>query len=214
MLYQYGINEEQSDIRAHVSLPGRRITVYRTADMVALIASKTYREVSATQPGVSRETARGLLVPLNDIMPQCVLHSEAFPWDRYDHCAMDLAQRGDMAVVVVRASILANKFPLWVCGHVNGDKELDIEGTDLIVIARRRIQVKYDARAYPSSNGGSGNLFVQTHECNPLRIHGVWSSQHRHLTCNGISHRPQRPSDNDSPKDGGSAVPVSQDATR
>jgi len=34
-LHKYGIEEEQSDIRAHVSLPGRRVTVYRTAHMVA-----------------------------------------------------------------------------------------------------------------------------------------------------------------------------------
>lgn len=76
-----------------------------------------------------------------------------------------------MAVVCVRAAIVANKFPLWVCGKVNGDKELDIRGTDIIVSARRHIQVKYNAPAYLQEEGGTGNLFVQTHECNPLKIY-------------------------------------------
>jgi len=172
MMHKYGIDEEQSDIRAHVSLPGRRLTVYRTADMVALIAGNKYRRKIATQPGVEFPTALGWLVPLNDIQPQFVITSGVFPWDKWDHATMNCGQKGDMAVVCVKAAILANKFPLWVCGHVNGDKELDIQGTDIIVSARRRIQVKYDAPAYPTKDGGTGNLYVQTHECNPLKIHG------------------------------------------
>lgn len=170
-LRQYGICEEKSDIRAHVSLPGRRITVYRTEDMLELIARYDYREVSATQDGVDYDTARGLLVPLCDIQPQYMLQSNKFPWAQWNHADMDCGQKGDMAVACVRAAILSNQFPLWVCGYVNSDKELDIQGTDIFVSAYRRIQVKYDAPAFPKSEGGSGNLFIQTHECNPLHIY-------------------------------------------
>lgn len=171
-LHPYGITEEQSDIRAHVSLPGRRAIIYRTADMVALVSARQYREATATQPNVDYETAKGWLVPLDDIQPQCVLKSTVFPWAKWNHDAMDCGQKGDMAVLCVRSAIISNKFPLWVCGHVTEDKELDIRGTDIIVVARRRIQVKYDAPSYPKEEGGSGNLFIQTHECNPLKIHG------------------------------------------
>lgn len=171
MMFKYGIEEEQSDIRAHVSLPGRLVTVYRTADMVDLICTKSYRQKTATQPGVEFPTALGWLVPIEDILPQYVMRSESFPWERWDHEAMDCSQKGEMAVKCVRAAILANKFPMWVCGHVNGDKELDIKGTDIIVSAKRRIQVKYDAPAYPRSEGGTGNLFIQSHECNPFKLH-------------------------------------------
>jgi len=180
-LHKYGIDDEQSDIRAHVSLPGRRITVYRTADMVALIAHNSYRQRTATQPGVDGVTALGWLVPIGDIQPQYVMQSDCFPWDKWNHEEMDCAQKGDMAVVCVRAAILANKFPLWVCGHVNGDKELDIQGTDIIVSARRRIQVKYDAPAYPRRDGGTGNLYIQTHECNPLKMYGAINREMSHL---------------------------------
>ena len=172
MLYKYGIEDERSDIRAHVSLPGKRVTVYRTADMLTLIESHDYPERTATQPGVEYETAKGYLVSLDDIHPQYVLTSDVFPWHKYNHDEMGCGEKGDMAVRVVKAAIMSNKFPLWVCGRVTGDRELDIQGTDIVVAANRRIQVKYDAPAYPRSCGGTGNFYVQTHECNPLRIYG------------------------------------------
>lgn len=171
MLVEYGIQNEESDIRAHVSFPGRRVTVYRTDDMRRLVAAKTYREVSATQPGVDGITAMGLLVPLEDIEPNVVLTSSSYPWGDYDHDKMNLAQRGDAAVFVVRHAILWNKFPLWVCGVVNSDKDLDIKGTDIIIHAARHIQVKYDWGACPKADGGTGRLFIQTKERNPLKIY-------------------------------------------
>lgn len=170
-LVRYGIEEEQSDIRAHVSLPGRRITVFRTADMVALIREREHEERTASQPGVDFATAKGFCVPLDAIRHKHVVTSDSFPWDNWTHSEMDCGEKGIMAVICVKAAILANKFPLWVCGIVNEDKEMDIQGTDMIVTANRRIQVKYDAPAYPKSLGGTGNLFIQTHECNPLKIH-------------------------------------------
>ena len=51
-------------------------------------------------------------------------------------------------------------------GHLEGDVV-----TDLLVTASLRIQVKCDYRGGPRELGGSGNLFLQTHECNPLRRH-------------------------------------------
>lgn len=177
-MIKYGIEEEQSDIRAHVSLPGRRVTVYRTADMVALISSNSYQEKEATQPGVAFATGKGWTVPIGHIQPQFVMTSDVFPWEDWTHHLMDCGQKGDMAVICVKAAILANKFPLWVCAHVNGDKELDIRGTDIFVSAKRHIQVKYDALSYPRDEGGTGNLFIQSHECNPLKIHGELSSHH------------------------------------
>jgi len=170
-LHEYGIADEQSDIRAHVSLPGRRVTVYSTDDMVTLTDSNDYRSATATQPGVDFDTAKGVLVPIADIHPRYVLLSDSFPWDKWIHGEMGCKAKGDFAVLCVRAAIVANRFPLWVCGVVTEDREIDIQGTDIVVAASRRIQVKYDAPSYPRENGGSGNLFIQTHECNPLKIH-------------------------------------------
>jgi len=171
-LHKYGIEEEKSDIRAHVSIPGRRVTVYRTPDMVSLITGKEYPQKTATQIGVDFDTGRGWLVPLDDIQPQFVLTSEVYPWNEWKHDTMDCGQKGDAAVMCVRAAIMANRFPLWVCGHVNEDRELDLRGTDIIVCATRHIQVKYDALSFPKLDGGTGNLFIQSHERNPRQIHG------------------------------------------
>jgi len=172
-LYKYGIEEENSHIRAHVSLPGRCITVFRTPDMWALIKTNHYHSVYASQPGVSRETAKGWLVPLEDIDTQwgCVLRTNKYCWDKWDHEKMSLGERGVMAVHCVRTFIIKNHFPLWIHGKVNEDIELDITGTDIIIDIKKHIQVKYDAKAYPREEGGSGNLFIQEYESNPLKVH-------------------------------------------
>lgn len=169
-MHKYGIYEERSDIRAHVSLPGKRITVFKTSDMVALLGCRKYRQIMGYQPGIEYPTAKGFIVPLEDISPQYVLESRKFPWHEYDESKLDCEAKGQMAVACVISAIKANRFPLWVSGRINGNKELDIEGTDVIVTASRHIQVKYDGLAYPVSQGGSGNLFIQTHECNPLKL--------------------------------------------
>jgi hypothetical protein len=170
-LYKYGIEEEQSDIRAHVSFRGRCVTVFRTEDILRLVTVNEYRHRPACQPGVNGPTAMGYLVPIVDVDPRYILTSEVCPWDRFNDESLDLGQRGKNAVAVVKAAIKNNQFPMWVCGIVETDKEIDIQGTDIVVHARRRIQVKCDWLACPKENGGTGNLFIQTHERNPLKIH-------------------------------------------
>jgi len=170
-MIKHGIEEEHSDIRAHVSLLGKQITVYKTADMLELLNKNSYKETVAFQPGWEDTTSKGWLVPLKDIHTKVVLHSSVFEWHKFTHSSMNLSERGKMAVAAVKCAILANKFPLWVCGYTTNDKDLDIQGTDIIVDTQRHIQVKYDWLSCPRSKGGSGNLYIQTHECNPLKIY-------------------------------------------
>ena len=136
--------------------------------MVDLITRRTYPHRPAYQPGVQGITALGFCVPIADVAMRFILESERYNWP-LDFGSMTLARKGDAAVDVVLAAIKANRFPLWVCGIVTHDKELDISGTDITVRATRRIQVKCDEKAW---SGGSGNLYIQTHERNPLKIHG------------------------------------------
>lgn len=172
-LVDYGIADEQSDIRAHVTIPGRQIVVFKTADMQTLITQKKYPERKATQPGVKGlVTGVGVVVPIIDIESYCILKSSIFPWDKYNYKAMSIVECGNAAVTVVKAAIRANRFPLWVCGIVTTDKEIDIQGTDIIVKATRRIQTKHDWGAYSREDGGTGNVFIQTKECNPLKLYG------------------------------------------
>jgi len=168
-LHSYGIAEEQSDIRAHVTFPGRRVTVYRTADMVRLIKNKQYRMALAEQPCVTGATGQGYLVPIDDICPSRVLPLKGFPWYLFDYKKMNLTQRGDAAMKVVMTVIRANIFPLWLHGE-ESNKEENVAGIDIVVNAKRRIQVKCDWGAYPKAEGGTGNLFVQTAERNPRKL--------------------------------------------
>ncbi len=173
-LVEYGINEEESDIRAHVSILGKQVIVFKTQEVRGLISEHKYRTSQATQPGVNGLiTAEGLLVPISDITGRYVLRSADCPWpDNEAYQNMTLVQKGDWAVKVVRASIVHNKFPLWVAGVEVIDKEIDIRGMDIIISARRRIQVKHDWGAYDRKHGGTGNVFIQTKECNPRRLYG------------------------------------------
>lgn len=169
-LIEYGIASEGSDIRAHVTIPGRQIVVFRTADMKALVEANNWPRVGASQPGVNgRTTGIGHLVPITAIEPVCIIRSAACPWHKWSHwMRMDTDEKGRVAVSIVKAAIRANKFPFWVCACGVG-VDLDIRGTDIYVNTDRKIQVKHDGKAYPKELGGSGNLFIQTHECNPRR---------------------------------------------
>jgi hypothetical protein len=46
---------------------------------------------------------------------------------------------------------------------------MQFEGLDIVVATRVRIQVKLDFRGGERELGGTGNLFLQTAECNPTR---------------------------------------------
>ncbi len=173
-LLKYGIEDEQSDIRAHVTVQGRQVVVFQTETARQVCRDNQYQHVPATQPGVDgATTAMGYLVPITDLNPRYILTSNVFPWNTYYVESMTITELADAAVCVVRAAIIANKFPLWVCPRVTTDKELDISGTDITVQMKRTIQVKHDRLAFDRSLGGSGNVYIQTHESNPLKIYGT-----------------------------------------
>jgi len=168
-LVEYGIREERSDIRAHVSPGTQRVYVFKTADMVLLVDENEYRCVPAYQPGVEGPTAEGLLVPVDDVPDLRTLNWAGAPWA--DFIETDTTtQKGAMAVDIVKALMQMGRFPLWVDGHTPSTK-MDIEGTDIIVCGQWRIQVKCDWSAGRKKDGGSGNLYIQLKERNPLGLH-------------------------------------------
>lgn len=65
-LFEYGIQNETSDIRAHVSVVHKCIYVFRTAAAVAAIEKHKakLKTVSACQPGVEGITATGWPMPI------------------------------------------------------------------------------------------------------------------------------------------------------
>lgn len=160
-LHEYGITEEQSDIRAHVS--DRVVYVFQTHKMLEILKQNKYPSREAFQPGHNEATARGYLVPHKEVAEVRVLKYTSWPWWSYYSEKWDTSRKGRWAVVCVTDLLKIGRFPLWIEAEQTKDIQLDINGTDILAAAKVHIQVKCD---YPAVK--TGNLYIQTHEQNPL----------------------------------------------
>lgn len=173
-LVDYGIQSEQSDIRAHVCVVVERVYVYPTRLGIEAISRGDYRKVPVYtyRNNIRTKTAEGYLVPPKDI-PRCV-HMPIPDWllAKLDFSPKDsTTAKGEKAVAVVTTFLRGGGFPLPVTGRVIKSHNLQVDGLDIYVDLKARIQVKCDYRGGPEELGGTGNLFLQTAECNPYRQH-------------------------------------------
>lgn len=165
-LFEYGIHTEQSDVRAHVSVVNRRIYVFQTRAGVSAIEKYRPPLRPAFQAGVSGKTAEGWLVRLGWINDLRILNFGS--WGRWDDFSPDLTttEKGRLAVMCVIDSMRAGRFPLWIDATEDDRENVQLKGTDILIFARKRVQVKCDYRA-----GETGNVFLQKAERNPLKRH-------------------------------------------
>jgi len=114
-------------------------------------------------------------VPPGDIPQSVLLKLREQAWDAIDFCDCDTTtQKGAKAVQLVVGMIKAGLFPLPGLPHEQQDKAMQIAGDDIIVHLETkdiRIQVKCDFRGGERQYGGTGFLFLQTAEINPLKYH-------------------------------------------
>lgn len=178
-LVDYGIHNENSHIRTHVCPVVRKVYVYPTKSGVQAIETQRYHRVLAYQEGVKSPTAEGYLVPPFDI-ERCVgMSFRDNVWEAIAFRADEsTSEKGKKAVRLVIAMIGNGLFPLLAAlvAEEITDKELQVRGQDIIVPASAIhakediiIQVKCDYIGGESDLGGSGNLFLQTAESNPLK---------------------------------------------
>ena len=172
-LFQYGIHNEASNIRAHVAPLAKRVFIFPTICGRRAALMPGLKERMAFQPGVKHATAIGKLVKPGSIENiQSILISD----NRFDGFTEDLStsEKGDRAVLIVQELLKAGRFPLWVEGEFIKDTQIQIKGTDVIVKGQWKIEVKCDFRASlePESPHPrcTGNLFLQIAECNPLNM--------------------------------------------
>jgi hypothetical protein len=175
-LVDYGIQTEQSDLRAHVCVNAGVVYVYPTKKGIEAIAKGTFRKVSASQQGAAFATAEGYLVPPKSIWG---MHPINARWAMTRAGPISFAdsttQKGDWAVCVVRELLRFGYFPMWGSTEVIDDLDIQVQGVDIIVTSRARIQVKCDYEGgYPVRSGRAGervtgNLFLQVSECNPFK---------------------------------------------
>ena len=167
VLVDYGIAQEHSDIRAHVSVTAQAVYVYPTKLGLAAIATGKHKQRPAFTGDIC--TAVGYLVPPAAIR-QCrkiVIPPHIFA--QADFCERDSATaKGQKAVRVVRWLLRSGLFPLWAEPTIVADVDMQVDGMDILVAMRARIQVKCDWRA-GDGDGCTGNLFLQVQECNPYR---------------------------------------------
>ncbi len=170
-LIEHGIQTERADIRCHVAPGTRLIFVFRTAPLLSLDLNK-YSEGWAGQPGVSYKTARGYKVPIGDIPDLRTIRSQSTAWwEAFDEAQLP-QEKGRLAVSIVARLLRVGRFPLWH-GDAQDSQRLEVQknGTDILLYGKWAIQVKCDFWAGPRGafGRGTGNLFLQTAELNPLK---------------------------------------------
>ncbi len=168
-LVEYGIQSEQSDCRAHVCPEVRRVYIYSTSHGIDAVQSGSFEKRTAYTKKV--KTAIGFLVPPAVLNCFEVIPSEDI-WKIVDLCETDSsAEKGDKAVEVVKHILRNGEFPFRTKGKLISDHQMQVNGVDITVNLDVKIQVKCDFHGGDKKLGGTGNLFLQTHECNPFRIY-------------------------------------------
>lgn len=180
-LVSYGIQNENSHVRAHVCVVARKVYVYATLAGITAIRSGAFRKVGGYQPdrqGNNLLTAYGYLVP----PPQIKGCREAnIPNDLWQAARWkqeeSTTEKGRKAVITIQNMLLRGVLPLPAIDGIKckaqkiTDTDLDIDGTDIEIFANIKMQVKCDYRGGSKERGGTGNLYLQVSERNPLKRH-------------------------------------------
>lgn len=172
-LIQHGIFEDESDLRVHVGVLSHYVYIYPTQELKKKLADSngTYKQQDVRTGDIT--TALGYWIPVTDIprlrpikIPQYIIEQADFHEDD------STADKGAKAVRVVDWLLKNGYLPLPVRSEEVTDFERQIVGQDIIVKANLRIQIKCDWKGGLANNGGmAGSLFIQTHECNPLKAY-------------------------------------------
>lgn len=170
-LFDYGIHNEASNIRAHVGVLAKTLFVFPTIEAVRVMHK--FRTVKAFQPGCDFPTAEGKLAPPNEIPNLRAIPFHSRRCEGFEE-NLSTSEKGDRAVQIVSDCLKCGRFPLWLEGEFVHEKEIQITGTDLVVVGRWKIEVKCDFKASVKKGEPhercTGHLFLQTAECNPKKL--------------------------------------------
>lgn len=171
-LVDYGIQVEESDYRAHVCFAVGVVYVFPTQSGKDCVLSGKYPSRTALQRGVKYATAEGYIVPIGDIknceaatIPEDVLGG--LRPDRFESTTV----KGERAIMAFQEMCARGLISLPLSTTDIKSKEAQIQGKDMIVTSDASIQVKCDYFGGSKKLGGTGNLFLQVRECNPLGLH-------------------------------------------
>lgn len=172
-LVQYGILQEASDYRVHIGYKTQFLFIFLTEagrQAVRLAEFRNWKPLPASVDG-RITTAMGYAIPMGMIED---LKEILIPLDihrRYTiHEFESTTTKGQKAVQITVEMLKAELIPIPVKINTNSDESVQIEGTDIIINSFLRLQVKCDYKAGDKRRGGTGNLFLQTEECNPYKF--------------------------------------------
>ena len=166
-LYESGIFDELADIRAHVCFGEGYVYVFSTSEARKACMGEGIPKAKGYQPGVAQATADGYLVKPYQIL-KC--RRIPIPQDILDQLNPQLSDstsaKGEKAEYTVSEMIKLGR--IWLPTEIEPvtDKERQLEGIDLVVHTITKIQTKCDFRGGVL---GTGNLYIQTDEINPLK---------------------------------------------
>ena len=167
-LFDYGIHNEASQIRAHVCVMVARLVVFPTRE--ALRVMERFPQKPAFTSGIDDgPTAIGHVVPVKAISH---LRSIAISPERLRgfHRHLSPSVKGDRAVEIVKAAMKEGRFPIWIEGEYVTEKEIQVEGFDLEIRGKWRVEIKCDFDGGEPRPPGTGNLFLQIRERNPFKF--------------------------------------------
>jgi hypothetical protein len=177
-LVNYGIHNENSDIRVHVCPVVRRVYVYSTQDGIGAIDTEKHRLVNGYQKGVEFATAKGYLVPPDDIAGIAAVQIRDTAWQYLAFDENDeTSKKGSKATRLVIGMLESGLLPIPALAEEVTRADLQIDGADIIIRGKSitqediKIQVKCDFKGGHRELGGSGNLFLQVAECNPNKLY-------------------------------------------
>ena len=166
-LVKYGIEEGKEDLRFHVGVTTKKVYVFEPKYVLEAIRTGRYETRFAYTGDI--KTADGYLIPPEDIncrvfnIPEDIFIEMNF--DTKD----DTSTKGEKALLVVRKMLSRGLISPILDTLIVDDEQLQRDGVDIIPIFAELYQVKCDWKAGPRSLGGTGNLYIQTHECNPMK---------------------------------------------
>lgn len=167
-LFEYGIQTEGSDIRAHVSVVNQTIYVFPTRNGIDAVVRAPREERYAGQRGVEGPTAVGWLVPVEEIVD--LRRVKFSSWEGWTQLRGNLStsRKGQLAVTCVIGAMKRGRFPFWLDATEDERQHVQLLGTDLLVFCKKKVQVKCDFYSGDKPHG-TGNLYFQRAERNPLK---------------------------------------------
>lgn len=163
-LYEHGIDADSSDYRVHVCFGEGMVYLYSTAAMRELLLTNPYRIYESP-------TSRAYIVPVASV-PEC--QSVPIPNRWLENLSTKVSKSSPTSTkrmwseMLVRRMFERGHLTLLPTATMETSRAKQLAGHDIRIQLDCTVQVKCD---WDGGANGSGNLYIETAECNPNHEH-------------------------------------------